>query len=47
MAESLEAGDEVELNGDADLVIASRDFERIADTRTNVSILCSRGTKAN
>ena len=39
MAEALEAGGEVEFDGDADLVIASRDFERIADTRTNVSIL--------
>jgi hypothetical protein len=40
MAEELEALDDVEFEGDPDLMIASRDFERIADARTNVSILC-------
>ena len=39
MAEGLEALDEVEFEGDPDLMIASRDFERIADARTNVSVL--------
>ena len=37
MAEELEALDEVEFDGDPDLLIASRDFERIADARLNVS----------
>lgn len=37
MAEALEASDVVELEGDSDLLIASRDFERIADARTNVN----------
>ena len=36
MAEELEALDDVEFEGDPDLMIASRDFERIADARTNV-----------
>ena len=39
MAEELEALDDVEFEGDPDLMIASRDFERIADARTNVSML--------
>lgn len=39
MAEGLEATDEVEFAGDADLVIASRDFERITHARTNVGII--------
>ena len=37
MAEELEALGEVEFEGDPDLIIASRDFERIADARINVS----------
>lgn len=37
MAEELEALGDVEFEGDPDLMIASRDFERIADARTNVS----------
>ena len=39
MAEELEPLDDVEFEGDTDLMIASRDFERIADARTNVSML--------
>lgn len=39
MAEELEVLDEVEFEGDPDLMIASRDFERIADARTNVSVI--------
>lgn len=37
MAEELEQFGEVELEGDSDLIIASRDFERIAESRINVS----------
>lgn len=37
MAEALEATDEVEFDGDPDLLIASRDFEKVADARINVS----------
>lgn len=43
MAEELEQFGEVELEGDPDLVIASRDFEKIANSRTNVSLcMCQR-----
>lgn len=38
MAEVLESLDDVEFEGDSDLLIASRDFEKIADARINVSI---------
>ena len=37
MAEDLEGLEEVEFEGDSDLLIASRDFDRIADARINVS----------
>lgn len=39
MAGELEQFGEVELEGDSDLVIASRDYERVADARINVSTL--------
>ena len=37
MAEELDQSGEVELEGDPDLIIASREFEKIAESRINVS----------